>query len=119
VTEFAPSFGTSSDRGPGLRRGDGDALIATIEAALSSVTEPCSISFGKPISIVEMGLIERIDVCGDHAEITLCLTDAACIHFAGMQRFIRDELLALPEINTVEVKQTLDQLWTPDRRRAA
>ena len=95
------------------------ALIARIKAALARVTEPCSIAFGKPISIVEMGLIERIDVLEGNAEITLCLTDAACVHFAGMQRFIRDELLELPEISTVEVKQTLDRLWTPDRRNAA
>lgn len=95
------------------------ALLARIEARLARVTEPCSIAFGKPISIVAMGLIERIAVEGGHAEITLCLTDAACVHFAGMQRFIRDELVELPEIRTVEVKQTLDQLWTPDRRHSA
>jgi metal-sulfur cluster biosynthetic enzyme len=95
------------------------ALIARIEAALARVTEPCSLAFGKPVSIVGMGLIERIDVRDSHAEVTLCLTDAACVHFAGMQRYIRDELLALPEIETVEVSQTLDQLWTPDRRRSA
>jgi metal-sulfur cluster biosynthetic enzyme len=95
------------------------ALIARIEARLERVTEPCSIAFGKPISIVEMGLIERIDVTASHANVTLCLTDAACVHFAGMQQFIRDELLALPEISTVEVRQTLEHLWTPDRRRTA
>jgi metal-sulfur cluster biosynthetic enzyme len=94
-------------------------VIARIEARLERVTEPCSLAFGKPISIVEMGLIERIDLAGGHAVITLCLTDAACAHFAGMQRFIRDELLDMPEINAVTVKQTLDQLWTPDRRRPA
>jgi metal-sulfur cluster biosynthetic enzyme len=94
-------------------------LIARIEARLARVREPCSIAFGRPISIVEMGLIERIDVTNGHAEITICLTDAACVHFAGMQRYIRDELLALPEITSVIVSQTLDQLWTPDRRRAA
>jgi metal-sulfur cluster biosynthetic enzyme len=95
------------------------ALIARIGAALARVPEPCSIAFGKPISIVEMGLIEQIEVQGDYVEVTLCLTDAACIHFAGMQRFIRDELLELPEIGTVEVRQTLDRLWTPDRRQVA
>ncbi len=95
------------------------ALIARIEAALTRVTEPCSIAFGRPISIVEMGLVEGIEVLDGHAEVTLCLTDAACVHFAGMQRFIRDELLTLPEIHSVEVRQTLDQLWTPDRRRVA
>jgi metal-sulfur cluster biosynthetic enzyme len=95
------------------------SLFARIEAALERVVEPCSMVFGKPVSIGEMGLVERIEVEGNHARITLCLTDAACIHFAGMQRFIRDELLELPEIASVEVIQTLDQLWTPDRRRVA
>lgn len=95
------------------------ALTIRIEQRLARVIEPCSIAFGKPISIVDMGLIELIEVTGEHAEITLCLTDAACVHFAGMQRFIRDELLDLPEISSVEVRQTLDQLWTPDRRRTA
>jgi hypothetical protein len=66
------------------------ALIARIEARLARVTEPCSLSFSKPISIVEMGLIERIDVRGDHAEIS-----------------------------SVEGRQTLDQLWMPDQRCAA
>ena len=94
------------------------ALLARIEARLARVTEPCSIAFGKPISIVEMGLIERVEVTDGHAEITLCLTDAACVHFSGMQRFIQDELLDLPEIDSVAVKQTLEQLWTPDRQRA-
>ena len=94
------------------------ALLARIEARLARVTEPCSIAFGKPISIVEMGLIERVEVTDGHAEITLCLTDAACVHFAGMQRFIQDELLDLPEIDSVAVNQTLEQLWTPDRQRA-
>ena len=93
-------------------------LLARIDARLARVTEPCSIAFGKPISIVAMGLIERVEVTGGHAEITLCLTDSACVHFAGMQRFIRDELLDLPEIDSVAVKQTLEQLWTPDRQRA-
>jgi metal-sulfur cluster biosynthetic enzyme len=95
------------------------ALIARVETQLEGVVEPCSIAFGKPISIVEMGLIERIVVTDSHVSITLCLTDAACVHYAAMARFIRDAVLALPEINSVDVVQTLDQIWTPDRRRAA
>lgn len=94
------------------------ALLARMEGCLEQVVEPCSIAFGKPVSIVEMGLVEGVALDDGHATITLCLTDAACVHFAGMQRFIADELLALAEVSSVEVRQTLDQLWTPDRRRA-
>ena len=94
------------------------AIVAQIEERLGHITEPCSITFERPISIVEMGLVERIEVIGNHAEITLCLTDAACVHFRGMQQYISDELRDLPGIITVEVRQSLDKLWTPDRRRA-
>ncbi len=95
------------------------ALLARIEACLARVTEPCSLAFGKPVSIVEMGLVEGIAFDSGKVTITLCLTDAACVHFSGMQRFIADELLSLAEIGSVEVRQTLDQLWTPDRRRVS
>ncbi len=95
------------------------ALTERILAALASVPEPCSIAFRKPISIVEMGLVEHIKVTGCHAEITLCLTDTACVHFTGMQQYIRDVLLQLTDISSVDVRQTLDQLWTPDRRHVA
>ena len=85
-----------------------------IMAALAKVAEPCSLAFEKPTNIVDMGLVEQVEEVANGLRITLCLTDAACIHFGGMQRYIADVLKPLGYLQ-VEVVQTLDKLWTPDR----
>jgi len=39
---------------------------------------------------------------------------AHCL-FAGMRQYICDVLKELPGVTSVEVRQTRDELWTPDR----
>lgn len=85
-----------------------------IMSALRQVVEPCSLAFEKPTNIVDMGLVEKVENTADGLRVTLCLTDAACIHFTGMKQYIADVLEPLGYLR-VEVVQTLDQLWTPDR----
>lgn len=91
------------------------ADIAAVRARLGRVTEPCSIAMRRPVNIVQMGLVDDIEIDGDRARITLCLTDTACVHFAGMQQAIADALADLPGIATVQVVQATDKLWDPDR----
>jgi metal-sulfur cluster biosynthetic enzyme len=82
---------------------------------LRQVTEPCSIAMGTPISIVAMGLIEDVELRDGRASVTLCLTDAACVHLTGMRQYITDVLLGLPGVSAVEVRQSQSALWTRDR----
>jgi metal-sulfur cluster biosynthetic enzyme len=82
---------------------------------LRKVTEPCSIAMRNPVDICQMGLIEDVSLHDGHARVTLCLTDPGCIHFASMRQYIADVLLELPSIRSVEVCQTREKLWTPDR----
>lgn len=88
---------------------------ADLLARLRRVTEPCSIAMRRPIDIVDMGLVERIDVDAGHVRVELCLTDPACVHFRALQRYIADVLLEHGGVESVEVVQTVDELWTPDR----
>lgn len=82
---------------------------------LTTVREPCSLAMLAPTNIVQMGLVENIDIEAGEATITLCLTDPACVHFNGMQRYIADALAGIPQIERVKVIQTTDVLWTPER----
>lgn len=93
-------------------------LLARINDRLATVPEPCSITMGSPIDIVEMGLIERVEFADGLATVTMCLTDPACVHFRSMQAYIADALSALPEVKRVEVVQAVDVRWTPDRAAA-
>ena len=93
-------------------------LIEQIRALITVIPEPCALAFGASTTIGGMGLIEDVTVVDGNATVTLCLTDAACVHFPGLCRYITDALADLPGINRVEVCQTLDTLWTPDRMAA-
>lgn len=93
----------------------GVTIEEQIRERVSAIPEPCAIAMGKAMTIGDMGLVEDIAFDDGHARITLCLTDAACVHFQSMQRFIADVLIDLSEVRTVEVVQTLSELWTPDR----
>jgi metal-sulfur cluster biosynthetic enzyme len=95
------------------------ALVAEIARRLEEVPEPCAIAMGLSKSIVDMGLIEDIAIDDEGCvTITLCLTDAGCVHFNSMRRYIADVLDPVEGIDEVHVKQTLDKLWSPDRERA-
>lgn len=89
--------------------------VAEVRARLHRVIEPCSIAMRRPVNIVQMGLIDGIELSDGVARISLCLTDTACVHFAGMQRGIADALAGLPDVSRVEVVQVTDKLWDPDR----
>jgi metal-sulfur cluster biosynthetic enzyme len=91
--------------------------ISDIETALHRVPEPCGILMREPIDICDMGLVERIEHTDGHARIVLVLTDASCVHFTGLQRYIADVVGELPGITSVTVEASTTEIWTPDRRR--
>ncbi|MCB2052403.1 MAG: DUF59 domain-containing protein [Novosphingobium sp.] len=94
------------------------ALKEAILARLDTIPEPCSIAMRDPMSLVEMGLIEDIVLDPQGAvTVTLCLTDPGCVHFNGMRAYIADAITTLPGVNSVNVCQTLDTLWTDERVR--
>lgn len=94
-----------------------DPQIDRIEAALHRVPEPCGILMREPIDICDMGLVEEIEHDDGRVRIVLVLTDASCVHFAGLQRYIADVVGEVPGITSVTVEASTTQMWTPDRRR--
>lgn len=91
-------------------------LLENIKARLDMIQDPCSIAMGKPMSLLEMGLIEDIAITphGD-VTVTLCLTDTACVHFAGMRDYIVEAVKDIAGIGSVLVKHTTEVIWTDDR----
>jgi metal-sulfur cluster biosynthetic enzyme len=96
----------------------GDPQIDRIEAALHRVPEPCGILMREPIDICDMGLVDVIEHHDGHVRIVLVLTDASCVHFTGLQRYIADVVGELSGITSVTVEASTTEMWTPDRRRA-
>jgi metal-sulfur cluster biosynthetic enzyme len=82
---------------------------------LAQVAEPCSIAMGTPANICEMGLVEDVTLHEGRARVVLCLTDPACINYGRIARYVTDALMQLDAVEAVEVTQTTEVLWTPDR----
>jgi metal-sulfur cluster biosynthetic enzyme len=89
-----------------------------IRERLRAVPEPCGLLMRAPLDICEMGLVDEISCSAGRVRVELVLTDASCVHFGGLRRYITDVLLELPGVDTVEVTVSTSKLWTPDRKSA-
>ena len=96
--------------------GDRALLLEEIHARLDAIPDPCSIAMGKPMSLLEMGLVENVAIAANGAvTVTLCLTDTACVHFGGMRDYIEQSLRNIAGICSVRVDHTTEVIWTDER----
>ena len=90
-----------------------DVRTAAVMEALASVYDPrCQ---EKGLSVVDMGLVRRIDLDGQRPRVELLLTTGWCPFVANMSAAIPEALTALDGVDTVEVKVVWEPAWTPDR----
>jgi metal-sulfur cluster biosynthetic enzyme len=81
--------------------------------ALRDVYDPCCQDRG--VSIVDMGVVEDVRARDGHVEVDLIPTTGWCPFVANMSAAIPEALLALPGVETVDVKVVWEPAWTPDR----
>ena len=90
-------------------------LIQRILAQLGKVLDPCSCMTDTPVSIVELGLIEEIEVDGSSVEVELVPTTPMCLYMAQIVDEAEAEVMKLDEIEAVRVTQNVEELWLPER----
>jgi len=67
------------------------------------------------MSVVKLGLIYRIDIVNGAVTITMTLTAPGCPVHDVMPGWIRQALMTVPGVESVNVRMTFDPPWTPDR----
>jgi ATP-binding protein involved in chromosome partitioning len=96
-----------------------DELKSQIQTELGKVLDPCSCMSDHPISILDLGLVERIEVDDGDVTIDLLLTSQLCTYFLDMADEVVERVEALDGVDNVEVHQdTSGQIWTQDRMAA-
>ncbi|SDN24244.1 Metal-sulfur cluster biosynthetic enzyme [Halogranum gelatinilyticum] len=91
-------------------------LKSRIKTELGEVLDPCSCMSDHPISILDLGLVERIEVDDREVTIDLLLTSQLCTYFLEMADEVVDRVEALDGVDTVEVHQdTSGEVWTQER----
>ena len=81
--------------------------------ALASVYDPCCQEKG--LSVVDMGLVRRVDLDGDQARVELLLTTGWCPFAANLVGQISERVAALPGMAGSTVEVVWDEPWTTDR----
>ena len=99
--------------GPAARRRE---VLDEIDA----IVDPCSRSLGRPVGLVAMGIVERLDVAGDKVTVLLLPTFPTCLFRGFFEEEIRQRVGALAWCRDVAIAFCpADQLWDPSRMASA
>ncbi|HKG39281.1 MAG TPA: iron-sulfur cluster assembly protein [Conexibacter sp.] len=101
---------------PSPQQLDRPALERAVEAALGTVLDPCSIAAANPLSLPDMGLIQRwdYDPATRMLSVVLIVTSPACFLVEDMIDGIRRSLEGLDAVDAVHVEVDAAARWTPD-----
>jgi metal-sulfur cluster biosynthetic enzyme len=90
-----------------------NGLQERILCALGEVTDPCSVSAGAPLSVVDMGMITSVEVDETGAvSIGMRATSAMCTMIAGIMKVAEDRVAEVEGVRTVAVILGSGPIWT-------
>jgi metal-sulfur cluster biosynthetic enzyme len=89
--------------------------IEALWRALDTVKDPCNVLSGHDLSIVDMGLINRIHANGDAIEIGVTFTEPGCLFGYRIIEHMEDLAAALPGVTEIRVIPEPFPLWDPSR----
>jgi metal-sulfur cluster biosynthetic enzyme len=87
--------------------------LADIQAALDRVVDPCSIATGVPISLVDMGMVKRIDLDEGAVRIALRLTSPLCWQATNILAKVEELVGGIPGISSVACDFDTGNEWLP------
>ena len=72
-----------------------------------------------PVNIYELGLIYKIDVVNEKAQIEMTLTSPNCPVAESLPNSVKENILKIEGIKEVELKLVWDPPWTKDKMSEA
>ncbi len=84
-----------------------------VRAALADVIDPCSVTAGAPLSVLDMGMILNLRVeDSGRVSIEMRATSAMCTMIAGIMKIAEDRVAQVEGVNGVDVKLRSGPMWT-------
>ena len=90
-----------------------DVRTAAVMEALASVYDPCCQEKG--LSVVDMGLVRRVELDGERPRVELVLTTGWCPFAATLVGEISEKVAAVAGTVGSTVEIVWDEPWTTDR----
>jgi metal-sulfur cluster biosynthetic enzyme len=93
----------------------GTETIIRIKRILNTIGDPCSVASGTPMGIEEMGLIKELHLDSNgHLRIAMRLTAPLCHNVGYFNVEIKNRLLALDEVQSLDITMDHGLEWTPE-----
>jgi metal-sulfur cluster biosynthetic enzyme len=92
-----------------------ETLRSEVLRILDEIKDPCSVGFGNPMGLTEMGLIRSVDVspAGD-VNVCLRLTSPFCEMIGFFKTTAVDKIRELPSVGSVSVEADSGFDWSPE-----
>lgn len=89
------------------------SLEDDVRAAVAEVDDPCSVSAGCTLNLVEMGLLRSVRVVDGAAELVLGLTSPTCDFAPMLAVAVQERVERIAGVRSVDVTVKPDPEWSP------
>ncbi len=96
----------------------GGPSVEAVYEALDTVKDPCMGAAGLDLSIVDLGLVYRVEVDDGAVNVEMTFTEIGCVFTHVIGSGVYDAVGALPGVESVELTPRWLPLWTEDRVNA-
>jgi metal-sulfur cluster biosynthetic enzyme len=92
-----------------------ETLRSEVLRILDEIKDPCSVGFGNPMGLTEMGLIRSVDISPD-GDVNVCLrlTSPFCEMIGFFKTTAVDKIRELPAVGSVNVEADSGFDWSPE-----
>ena len=92
-----------------------DTLRDDIFRVLDEIKDPCSVGFGNPMGLVEMGLVRSVEISpGGDVSIGLRLTSPFCEMIGFFKHTALEKISELPSVGSVAIETDSGFDWSPE-----
>jgi ATP-binding protein involved in chromosome partitioning len=110
------SSGGAIENAPTLACDDGtDEIVQAVWQALGNVKDPCNVLSGHDLSIVDMGLVNRVQIDGDRVEVGVTFTEPGCLFGYRIIEDMEDLAASLTGVRKIQVIPEPFPLWDESR----
>jgi metal-sulfur cluster biosynthetic enzyme len=97
---------------PGLAE---DPVLLAIWQRIRAVEDPCHVLAGYPLTLVDLGVVNRVEFDDGYVEVGLTYTELGCSFAPRILQRLEEELMAVPGVTSMDVVYEPEPPWTPDR----